>query len=718
MDDSDDCSSEMSGKQSPPLPTYAFGLYGEPENFSQVGDEYQIKIPPLITSSEYRDYVKNPFEEGIREAGVASDFLIGLDIPIAWITQEHAKDNVDSMPRNDTVPAPGNISEAWSEIERCSFVLGLFIFGKNFASLKRFMESKNRGDIMAYYYGIFYRGDEYKRWSECRKSRGKKCILGERIFSGLRLREFLARVFPHVSQECQNSLLEVCRRFGSKGITFEKYVIFLKTLVGTKMFIDAVAIGKGKQDLTGTAIEPTNENQAIHIRPEIPIGKACSSLTSREIIQFLTGDYRLSKGRSNDLFWEAVWPRLLARGWHSEQPNGYNYAVNGNHSLVFLMPGVKKFSRKLVKGDAYFDSVTDVLSKVASDPQLIELDDEENGENDIKLEGEENGIPGKRNSHYYLQPRAPNPNLGKVVVKFTVVDTSLRGGKIIRVRELESIKSTSRSHSDEIHSELASDDESDSANTYLVDHEKPFKKQKTSDERKIIEKKHQRTCNGSDSVSLEGPTMKSVKANLSRNMKQEDSWPQAKRLRRLSACNRVDSKAGSSLERDMGSSSHMGSSSQANIQNHKLSSNLSFTSRCSSIDTVEEQQMNLIDLNYPQVAPEFENDEFVMETKEERNGPGSQKQTESTADPKEQETGGSRRQSTRNRPPTAKALEALANGFLTISSRKKAKEDNPRDSVSKSRKSQRARGEVRIFSDYSTGDASSVVKGDDGNGDI
>ncbi|KAL8246478.1 hypothetical protein R6Q59_007694 [Mikania micrantha] len=75
----------------------------------------------------------------------------------------------------------------------------------------------------------------------------------------------------------------------------------------------------------------------------------------------------LSKARSNDLFWETVWPRLLARGWHSEQPNGYNYAAN-QKNLVFLMSGVTKFSRKLVKGDAYLDYVTNVLNKVAFDP--------------------------------------------------------------------------------------------------------------------------------------------------------------------------------------------------------------------------------------------------------------------------------------------------------------------------------------------------------------
>ena len=156
--------------------------------------------------------------------------------------------------------------------------------------------------------------------------------------------------------------MQVSRSFGDDKIELEEYVSSIKTLIGIKTFIDTVAIGKGKQDLTGNTIEPTKQNQAIHIRPELPIGKACSTLTAAEIIQFLTGDYRLSKARSNDLFWEAVWPRLLARGWHSEQPNGYNFTANGKHSLVFLMAGVETFSRKLINLEEYLDSVTDVLS--------------------------------------------------------------------------------------------------------------------------------------------------------------------------------------------------------------------------------------------------------------------------------------------------------------------------------------------------------------------
>ncbi|XP_076891532.1 uncharacterized protein LOC143542973 [Bidens hawaiensis] len=688
MDDNDDCRSD-------PSKTYAHGVYGPRLNLFHVGDEYQTKIPTLIPISEYLESTKNRFLEKEERKTGPFDFLVGLDIPVVRINQVKMGDNTNVL-------VPGCVLEPWSEMEKGSFVLGLYIFAKDFVQLKRFIESKKVGDVVAYYYGDFYRSNEYKRWSECGKRRGKRRVLGQRLFSGVRQQEFLCRLVPHVSQECQNSLLEVSRTFGDSKISLEQYVSSIKTLIGMKLFIEAVAIGKRKQDLTANVIESTKQNQAIHIRPEVPTGKDCSALTSTEIINFLTGDYRLSKARSNDLFWEAVWPLLLARGWHSEQPNGHNYAANGKNSLVFLMPGVKKFSRKLVKGDAYLDSVTDVLSKVASDPKLLELN-EQNGASEMKAdededEEEENEFFGKRKSRY-LQPRAPSLNLGNVLMKFTVVDTSLRGGKILRVRELDAMKLTPRSYSYESHSELVSSDNSDGENLFLVDRETnangpKVKKQKTSGESKNLEKGH-------------------VNAKFGRKSNQENAGNHAKR-RRLTACSRVDSKTGSSLD------SHMGSSSQANNNNnhnnHKLSFNLSFTSRCSSVDTVEEQnqpqRMNLIDLNYPHVSPEFGNDELVTEVKDEKNEPDPPKRSENTVGPKEQENGGSRRQSTRNRPLTARALEAFANGFLTINSRKKKKQE------STSINSKYALGEVGVISECSTGDASSGVNGDDENGEI
>ncbi|KAF2316909.1 hypothetical protein GH714_042250 [Hevea brasiliensis] len=187
----------------------------------------------------------------------------------------------------------------------------------------------------------------------------------------------------------------VSTAFSEGKFSLEDYVSNLRAVVGIQALVDAIGIGKGKEDLTSLAMEPARSNPLFTV---CPIGKACSSLTSSDIIKLLTGGFRLSKARSNDIFWEAVWPRLLARGWHSEQPNNQSY-VGPNHHLVFLIPGVKKFSkRKLVKGNHYFDSVSDVLSKVASEPKLIELDSEEargsSCNEEDSLEDSTGGLPG------------------------------------------------------------------------------------------------------------------------------------------------------------------------------------------------------------------------------------------------------------------------------------------------------------------------------------
>lgn len=510
-----DCIDDTSAENSlSPDNTDVYSVFGDPELFPRVGDQFQVEIPAVITKSAYLLYKQNPLEVEFAP-GFPSDFLRGLPIPVMWINKEikHMKrkglqsldhsngkstkngvlksetnkevpiysPSEDSKPKGEPVDValgnlgldqemdskmhqkykgegcylgPGSIGGSWSAIEEASFLLGLYIFGKNLIQVKKFMEGKTMGDIQSFYYGKFYRSDKYRRWVDCRKMRSRKCVYGQRIFTGLRQQELLSRLFLHVSEECQSTLLEVSKTFGEGKMLLEEYVSTLKAIVGINNLVEAVGIGKGKRDLTGITIEPLKSNHAGSTRSEVPIGKACSSLTPTEIIKFLTGDFRLSKARSNDLFWEAVWPRLLARGWHSEQPKDYNYAAGYKPSLVFLMPGVKKFSRRrLVKGNHFFDSVTDVLSKVASDPGLIELETEA-GEGNGKKEEDEWKTENKTDQrHCYLQPRTPNNVVD--IMKFTVVDTSMGDGKIFKLRELktlpnEVLKTTvSRSRSEE-----------------------------------------------------------------------------------------------------------------------------------------------------------------------------------------------------------------------------------------------------------------------------
>ncbi|XP_039001302.1 uncharacterized protein LOC120127454 isoform X2 [Hibiscus syriacus] len=480
-------------------------ISGDPQLIPRVGDQYQAEIPPLVGECWSLEVLKQPIDSKT-EMNVPNPFPMGLCIHLFWtkaeaesingafesgnseeshITLSHgcAEYKVESpttanrkdMKENcklqsttgnkmdaelhfpeepnsklkvdrGTCPLPGSSSEVWKDIELDSILLGLYIFGKNLILVKKFAESKGMGEILSFYYGKFYKSAGYRRWSEWQKLRSRLCVHGQKLFTGWRQHELLSRLFSYISKECEDMLLEVSKTFGEGKVTFEEYVFAIKNTVGIGMLIEAIGIGKGKLDLTGNAMEPIKVNHVVSFHPEIPVGKACSSLTSAEIIKFLTGGFRLSKARSNDLFWEAVWPRLLARGWHSEQPKDQAFSGLKN-SLVFLVPGVKKFSRRrLVKGDHYFDSVSDVLNKVASEPGLLELEIEgpkgsgEDLENKldpvIKQDPNFNSTKEKRSCYLKPQKSSCNPDL----MKFTIIDTSLSNRvERSRVRELRSL---------------------------------------------------------------------------------------------------------------------------------------------------------------------------------------------------------------------------------------------------------------------------------------
>lgn len=593
----------------------------------------------------------------------------------------------------------------------------------------------------------------------------------------------------------------------------QEYVLTLRDKVGLNALVEAVGIGKGKQDLTGMAAEPLKPNQVVSGRPEIPIGKACSMLTPLEIINFLTGGYRLSKARSNDLFWEAVWPRLLARGWHSEEPNSYGCAAGSKHSLVFLIPGVKKFSRrKLVKGDHYFDSVSDVLTKVAADPGLLELEigtnkgdsnkDENGWTDETKLD--EQAFPDQQR-HCYLKPRTPNRSMDGM--KFTVVDTSLATGGTFKVRELRSLpvemrkNPTLRSHSEDSDGGTSEEqtDESDSSDA-MCSHRneqndvKPTKID--SDGNLTID----RNLNGAFTIIGSGLTgapvvnisdqksnicngmnpRKRIKAQLSQRLKPGNDiclGPVTKRRRRLTACNRaettrstvnglVDPKLKQDQARCCGGNLPFveNISFQVDPSQEKKSSNNSSSkgspvisgegtlgSTCSGVEHPYEEppRRRMIDLNLP-ISPEAETDEPFMKEEIERqpdptdsipgkrqpnqtsNLPGQRqpdqtsslpwetqldqtcsllderqfdqnsslrddssalKDSENMAASEQQPNGSARRHSTRNRPLTTKALEALAFGFLSTKQKRRFGESFPRENALPSR---RAHARARV----------------------
>ncbi|KAK3160151.1 hypothetical protein QOZ80_1BG0055900 [Eleusine coracana subsp. coracana] len=365
-----------------------------------VGSEHQVQIPNLATEDERLELMTSLLH------GYDYPIVVGLALPIMWAS-------------------PSEVDKKENELQKMSETEAGVSSRDKQSQLSRFLGTKTVGNVLSYYYGKFYKRNAYKRWADCRKAKTRRCILGERIFQGSRLPELISRLKSKIPKEAHDSLSEVLKSYSDSQTSFEEFVFALKSTVGTEAFVEAVGIGKGKHDLTGFVTDQTKPNN-----PDLPTGKDCSSLASEDIIKFLTGDFRRSKTRSNDIFWEAVWPRLLAKGWHSEQPNDVSTTKN---CLVFLVPGIKRFSRsKLTKGTHYFDCVSDVLRKVAADPVLLELE----------ADGIENGFPAEKNgciTDVKLNQDSPLDGYQELP-KFTIIDTSLVDGEEpFEVRELRNL---------------------------------------------------------------------------------------------------------------------------------------------------------------------------------------------------------------------------------------------------------------------------------------
>jgi len=171
----------------------------------RIGREYQAEIPSVLKKSEQLPLRTNPADsESVHDKSLS--FAIGLPIPVTWIHNKECGYHADI---NSCQLAPGRLSSSWSDADTKSFLLGLFIFGKNFMQIKRFLDNKWMGEILSFYYGKFYKTDGYRRWSECRKKKGGKRMIGQKLFSGPRQHDFLSRLITHVSEESQDNLLQV-----------------------------------------------------------------------------------------------------------------------------------------------------------------------------------------------------------------------------------------------------------------------------------------------------------------------------------------------------------------------------------------------------------------------------------------------------------------------------------------------------------------------------
>ncbi|KAG7018621.1 hypothetical protein SDJN02_20491, partial [Cucurbita argyrosperma subsp. argyrosperma] len=618
--------------------------FGEPEALPRIGDEYQAIIPPLVVKSDDFGLLKI-------QAGGLHDIYVGFPAPVAYVydveilkqKQHNSSDNLvmaSNQSKHPTVTENQDVSEA-QEVKSCDDMTN--------KDSKRATTSCNSTSFL-------FQQEMKMEMKESNVGNGQNVVK-----------------------------MLVCRGFIEGKVRLEEYVFSLKASVGLNAFVEAVGIGKGKQDLTSTAMDPVKSNHAHPARPEIPIGKACSTLTPVEIVKFLTGDFRLSKARSSDLFWEAVWPRLLAKGWHSEQANNYG-TVGLKHGLVFLIPGVKNFCRrKQVKGEHYYDAISDVLSKVASNPALLDLDIVDKNCSD-KEESESSG----QQRYCYLKPRTPVHSTN--TMKFMVVDTSLADGSTFKVRELRSLPieiintyvSKSQSEDDEqISSEISMDD-THSDNTMHFNKE-------VSDISKgtrisLDEKVHidEETCVGNSSnkvSSNDSQQREAVLHQMSQGKPNSASW-ELNTCGQQVSCNLIKIFTDPELKEEHSSSDHYDLSRNILLQvdNLPLSSLSKRSTVISYVDdpTVVEAPRSrhvprtLIDLNLPIPQDSDSHGSSTMEVKGQKTRPN--KCSESLDISERDSSMISRRQSNRNRPPTTRALEAHALGLLDVKQKRKSKD--------------------------------------------
>ncbi|KAL6217267.1 hypothetical protein ACLB2K_010484 [Fragaria x ananassa] len=292
-----------------------------------------------------------------------------------------------------------------SVIEKYTFLLALYIFGKNLSLVTRFVGNKSMKEIhlSTMESSMLLMNIEYGQSGES----GEANVISTKFLKG--------------------------------KISFEDYIFKLKDSVGVLLLIEVIGIGKeGKENLTSTAFEPMSS------------GKDWSSVTPAEILKFLASFQRLRKVRMNDrwkdFFWEAVWPRLLTRGWQCQQPKGRRMGGSLiNTSLIFLEPSSSKtctyrFSWRLVKGTHYHVSVKNMLKTVASDPSVLALGDEEAADPNLP----------KKEERRFLDPSGESSSRNGMI--FNIVDTSTFNGteqnEVTQLRRLPAQPASSSPPSD------------------------------------------------------------------------------------------------------------------------------------------------------------------------------------------------------------------------------------------------------------------------------
>ncbi|KAG6551198.1 hypothetical protein Mapa_007434 [Marchantia paleacea] len=322
---------------------------------------------------------------------------------------------------------PGSRPESWSHNEVSSFKLAIFLFGRSFSDISKFIGTKRVSDVSHYYYSKFYGKSAWGRYKAAKDIKSKVAVRGEVILEGWRQAEFLRRLKALVSDDAYREILMATNTFNApltethissdkyvrrKQEKWKTYVFKLKDVIGLEIFERCVGIGgpldghQSKRDLTsgsyplnhGMMPRQLKEKQAArgvgksqHTLPVSAGNENHCPLRSEDSMQstLSVGEnwLRRSTSTSKDVaqhFWEQVWPVLMQAGWKIGERK---VSIKSLERMMFVRPGVERI-HKDDKGISHFDNLNDVLEAVKDDPILSQFA-EENMDGSEALDQEE-----------------------------------------------------------------------------------------------------------------------------------------------------------------------------------------------------------------------------------------------------------------------------------------------------------------------------------------
>ncbi|KAI4319417.1 hypothetical protein MLD38_033016 [Melastoma candidum] len=165
-------------------------FFGDPLVLPRIGDELQAKIP-LLSSNDNDPHSESQLTGSKvlsnQEALILSNDVCPVpqvDVINTHLGIENGSENFQILDVEEGDINPSSLS-SWSDTE---YLLGLYTFGKDFNLVKRFVDGKQMGEILLFYYGKFFGSAGYRRWSDCRKAKSR-CVSGQKIYSGRRLQK-------------------------------------------------------------------------------------------------------------------------------------------------------------------------------------------------------------------------------------------------------------------------------------------------------------------------------------------------------------------------------------------------------------------------------------------------------------------------------------------------------------------------------------------------